>query len=337
MTRPIRVEQSYSFGKLASHNTAVWKAAIGPGSCLAKVPVRYTGMRPPARIMATCRAESQCDVRMAALRVRLRGLDVAGVVQPLRQRLSGQPVTDVDARSRGRSANWVPTVCVDGDGGDDAQPGGEPDRVGYLVGARDGSASGRLGMSTGVLLAAAVRTVSVVGKTAARRKRASWTGFRIHRCGLRSQRLSVEARRRTRATTANRRNAIGNGRAEYQLTRRWAKIAQTKNSTSPMAAATPMNGMAMPAIKPTAPANFSAPSGSNHDDETSTLATLATACFARRKSNEAAQMFIAAATTATATYPMNIATLPFLRSAFDHGPGAGTTEHWSPLARLTRH
>src|SRR5215203_3681477 len=187
MTRPNRVEQSYSLGKLASHNTAVWKAAVGPGSCLAKVPVRYTGMRPPARIMATCRAESQCDVRMAALRVRLRGLDVAGVVQPLRQLLSG-----------------------------------------------------RLGMSTGVLLAAAVRTVSVVGKTAARRKRASWTGFRIHRCGLRSQRLSVEARRRTRATTANRRNAIGNGRAEYQLTRRWAKIAQTKNSTSPMAAATPM-------------------------------------------------------------------------------------------------
>src|SRR5829696_347048 len=94
MTRPNRVEQSYSLGKLASHNTAVWKAAVGPGSCLAKVPVRYTGMRPPARIMATCRAESQCDVRLAALRVRLRGVDVAGVVQPLRQRLSGQPVTD---------------------------------------------------------------------------------------------------------------------------------------------------------------------------------------------------------------------------------------------------
>src|SRR5829696_2617803 len=236
-----------------------------------------------------------------------------------------------DARSRGRSANWVPTVCVDGDGGDDAQPGGEPDRVAYLVGARDGSASGRLGMSTGVLLAAAVRTVSVVGKTAARRKRASWTGFRIHRCGLRSQRLSVEARRRTRATTANRRNAIGNGRAEYQLTRRWAKIAQTKNSTSPMAAATPMNGMAMPAIKPTAPANFSAPSRGNHDGGTSTLAALATACSARRKSNEAAQMFIAAATTATATYPMNIAT--FLPSAFDDGPSRG--ENRAPVTPCT--
>ena len=85
------------------------------------------------------------------------------------------------------------------------------------------------------------------------------------------------------------------------LTRRWAKIAQTKNSTSPIAAATPMNGMAMPAIKPTEPASFSAPSGSNHDCGTSTLATLATACSARRKSNEAAQTFIAAATTATAT------------------------------------
>src|SRR5215204_3739225 len=45
MTRTIGVEQSYSFGELASHNTAVWKAAVGPGSCLAQVPVRYSGMR----------------------------------------------------------------------------------------------------------------------------------------------------------------------------------------------------------------------------------------------------------------------------------------------------
>src|SRR5215217_7755498 len=57
MTRPNGVEQSYSFGELASHNTAVWKAAVGPGSCLAQVPVRYSGMRPPARIRATPRAE----------------------------------------------------------------------------------------------------------------------------------------------------------------------------------------------------------------------------------------------------------------------------------------
>ena len=57
MTRTIGVEQSYSVGELASHNTAVWKAAVGPGSCLAQVPVRYSRMYPPARIRATSRAE----------------------------------------------------------------------------------------------------------------------------------------------------------------------------------------------------------------------------------------------------------------------------------------
>lgn len=99
MTRTIGVEQSYSVGELASHNTAVWKAAVGPGSCLAQMPVRYSRMHPPARIRgATSRAE----------------------------------------------------------------------RVPCAVG---GVAGG-----------------SVAGKTAARRKRASWTGFRFHRCGLRSQR-----------------------------------------------------------------------------------------------------------------------------------------------------
>src|SRR5215211_4954289 len=108
-------------------------------------------------------------------------------------------------------------------------------------------------------MAVSVAGGSVAGNTAARRKTRQLTGFRFNRPGLKSQRLSAEARRRTRATAANRRNAIGNGRAAYQLTRRWAKIAQTKNSTSPIAAAAPMNGMAMPAIKLMAPANFSAP------------------------------------------------------------------------------
>jgi hypothetical protein len=57
MTQTIGVEQSYSVGELASHNTAVWKAAVGPGSCLAQVPARYSRMHPPARIRATSQAE----------------------------------------------------------------------------------------------------------------------------------------------------------------------------------------------------------------------------------------------------------------------------------------
>jgi hypothetical protein len=93
---------------------------------------------------------------------------------------------------------------------------------------------------------------------------------------------------------------IGNGSVSYQLTRRCAKIAHTKNSTRPIAAATPISGTTMPAIKPRAPANFSAPSGSSHEAGTSTLAALATAVSARRKSKAAAHMFIAAATTAAA-------------------------------------
>jgi hypothetical protein len=43
MTRPNGVEQSYSFGELASHNTAMWKAAVGPGSFLARVPAAVLG------------------------------------------------------------------------------------------------------------------------------------------------------------------------------------------------------------------------------------------------------------------------------------------------------
>lgn len=43
MTRTIGVEQSYSCRELASHNTAVWKAAVGPGSCLARVPAAVLG------------------------------------------------------------------------------------------------------------------------------------------------------------------------------------------------------------------------------------------------------------------------------------------------------
>ena len=43
MTRTIGVEQSYSCRELASHNAAVWKAAVGPGSWLARVPAAVLG------------------------------------------------------------------------------------------------------------------------------------------------------------------------------------------------------------------------------------------------------------------------------------------------------
>lgn len=68
MTRTIGVEQSYSVGELASHNTAVWKAAVGPGSCLAQVPVgtRECVHRPGSGRPPGLRG---CRVRLAVSRV----------------------------------------------------------------------------------------------------------------------------------------------------------------------------------------------------------------------------------------------------------------------------
>jgi hypothetical protein len=111
----------------------------------------------------------------------------------------------------------------------------------------------------------------------------------------------IEASRNSSAPTASRRNAAGKGMVEYQLTRRWAKMAQTKRRTRPIAAATPMTGTAIPTSNPSAPAALSAPSGNSQDGGTPTLAALAKALSACVKSVMAAQMLAAAARTATTT------------------------------------